>query len=187
MKLRILSKTMSFHTLFTKERKGKKRRERTGAILTALWVFFFPWMREAGEEEDFSSSVTVISPFKKMLTPFQKDADQPHLPKRNFPRVGGVVEGRQHSGHPSHVPPLFLQQGRRRKKMRYDREGGGQREKNKEKRREEKRARVEKRGKRLKKKREEDAEKRIKNRGEWKKKEQHRQSPQTTSDAACRL
>jgi hypothetical protein len=26
--------------------------------LKALWVFFFPWMREAGEEEDFSSSVT---------------------------------------------------------------------------------------------------------------------------------
>jgi hypothetical protein len=63
--------------------------------LTALSVFFFPWMREAGEEKDFSSFVTAISPFKKTLTPFQKDIDQPHLPKRNFPHVwrggGGVA------------------------------------------------------------------------------------------------
>jgi hypothetical protein len=36
----------------------------------ALWVFFFPWTREAGEEEDFSSFVAVISLFKKTLTPF---------------------------------------------------------------------------------------------------------------------
>ena len=28
---------------------------RNGAVLKALYVFFFPWTREAGEEEDFSS------------------------------------------------------------------------------------------------------------------------------------
>jgi hypothetical protein len=56
-------------TVHEKKRKIK-RWNRNGAILTALWVFFFPWTREAGEEEDFSSSVTTISPFKKTPTPF---------------------------------------------------------------------------------------------------------------------
>jgi hypothetical protein len=41
----------------------------------ALWVFFFPWTREAGEEEDFSSPCFHrLSSFKK----HQKDADQGH-------------------------------------------------------------------------------------------------------------
>jgi hypothetical protein len=31
----------------------KKKGSRNGAVLKALWVFFFPWTREAGEEEDF--------------------------------------------------------------------------------------------------------------------------------------
>jgi hypothetical protein len=88
MKLCVLSKTTSFHALFTKK---KERRDRNGAVLTASWVFFFPWTCKAGEEEDFSSSVTAIFPFKKMPTPFQKDVDQPYLPKRNFPHVGGAA------------------------------------------------------------------------------------------------
>jgi hypothetical protein len=46
----------------------KKEEARNGAVLMALWVFFFPWTREAGEEEDFSSSV--LTEF-----PSQKDAD----------------------------------------------------------------------------------------------------------------
>jgi hypothetical protein len=57
-------------TVHEKKRRKIKRWNRNGAVLTELWVFFFPWMREAGEEEDFSSSVTTISPFKKTLTPF---------------------------------------------------------------------------------------------------------------------
>ena len=72
----------------------------------APYVFFFPWTSEAGEEEDFSFSVTTISLFKKTPTPLA----------RSFPRVGeeggdvflGQFLGRQHSGRPSHVPPLFL-------------------------------------------------------------------------------
>ena len=52
MKQRILSKTVPCHALFT------KKKEKNGAVLKALWVFFFPCTREAGEEEDFSSFVT---------------------------------------------------------------------------------------------------------------------------------
>jgi hypothetical protein len=60
MKRRVLSKTTSFHTLFI-----KKRREggRNGAILKALWVFFFLWTREIGEEEDLFSPVSHRLPF----------------------------------------------------------------------------------------------------------------------------
>ena len=36
----------------------KKGKTQNGVVLKALWVFFFPWTREVGEEEDFSSFVT---------------------------------------------------------------------------------------------------------------------------------
>jgi hypothetical protein len=53
----------------------KKREAQNGVVLMALWVFFFPWTREAGEEEDFSSPCFHrLSSFKK----HQKDADQGH-------------------------------------------------------------------------------------------------------------
>jgi hypothetical protein len=39
MKWRILSKTAPFHTLLIKK---KKKEARNGAVLMALWVFFFP-------------------------------------------------------------------------------------------------------------------------------------------------
>jgi hypothetical protein len=45
------------------------------------------------------------------------------LPKRNFPRVGGVVEGQQHSGRPSHVSPLFLLIKTGEEKKKRDRRG----------------------------------------------------------------
>jgi hypothetical protein len=40
-----------------------------------LWVFFFPWTREAGEEEDILPLFSTAFSFKKTLT---KD---PYLPK----------------------------------------------------------------------------------------------------------
>jgi hypothetical protein len=35
-----------------------KKKGRNGAVLKALWVFFFPWTRETGEEEDLFSPVS---------------------------------------------------------------------------------------------------------------------------------
>jgi hypothetical protein len=69
MKRRVLGKTASFHLLFT------KKKARNGVVLTALWVFFFPWTSEAGEEEDFSSPC-----FHRLSSSqkHQKDADQGH-------------------------------------------------------------------------------------------------------------
>jgi hypothetical protein len=77
MKRHVLPKTAPFHTLFIK----KKGKTQNGANLKALWVLFFPWTREAGEEEDFSSSVTTISLLKKTPT-------LPTPVARSFPRVG---------------------------------------------------------------------------------------------------
>jgi hypothetical protein len=147
----------------------KKREGRNGVVLTALWVFFFPWTREAREEKDFSSSVTSISPFKKTPTPFQKDVDQPHLPKRNFPHVGGVVDGRQHTSCPSHVSPLFLpiKTGEEKKKNET-----GERE-----RRAERRTKGEERGQSRKERKEDEKRKEKEERRERKKKKQHHRSP----------
>jgi hypothetical protein len=57
MKRRDLSKTESFHPLFI------KKKARNGTVLMTLWVFFFPWTREEGEEEDFSSPYFHRLPF----------------------------------------------------------------------------------------------------------------------------
>jgi hypothetical protein len=96
MKWRVLGKMTSFHLLFT-----KKKEARNGAVLTALWVFFFPWTREAGEEDFSSPYFHRLSSSKK----HQKDADQGHpLAQKAF----HVLDGRQHSGRPSHVSlPCF--------------------------------------------------------------------------------
>jgi len=88
--------------------------------------------KQGKKKKIFFSSITAISLFKKTPTP-------PPL-ARSFPRVreeGGDVFlgqflGRQHSGHPNHVPPLFLPiktGGRERK------EGEGRKRQNKKKRR----------------------------------------------------
>jgi hypothetical protein len=71
----------------------------------APWVFIFPWTCEAGEEEDFYSSV-----FHRFF--FQKDADQGPLLAQSFPRVGekgGEVSlGWLQKGHPDHPTPVPL-------------------------------------------------------------------------------
>ena len=72
-------------------RSLKKKKARNGAVLTALWVFFFPWMREAGEEEDFSSHAFLLSlcplNFKKTLT------QHPHLLTTWWRKEGDVPLG----------------------------------------------------------------------------------------------
>jgi len=93
----------------------------------APYVFFFPWTREAGEEEDFSSSV-FHRHFSLKMTP-----TNPTCPKKTF----HVLEGRQHNGRPSHVTPLFLpiktggktnkKKGKRKKNKRGEERGEDQR------------------------------------------------------------
>jgi hypothetical protein len=78
--------------------------------LKALWVFFFPWTREVGKEEDFF--FPCFSPTSLPLIT-QKDIDQGpstctafhvlELGRRGVPRV---VEGRLNSGRPVHPTPL---------------------------------------------------------------------------------
>ena len=75
-------------------------------------IFFFPWTREAGEEEDFLPhfSPTSLPAFAK------KDTYHGH-PLAYFPSVEGMVEGRQHNRR----LPLFFSyknRGRGEKKKR---------------------------------------------------------------------
>jgi hypothetical protein len=56
-----------------------------------LWVFFFPWTRETGEEEDF------FFPCHRHL-PLQKDADSPlkrPRHKRGLESIGGLESIKQ--------------------------------------------------------------------------------------------
>jgi hypothetical protein len=65
MKQRVLSKMASFHTLFT-----VKKKDPNNVFLNGTMGFLLPLDMRSREEEDFSSSVTVISLFKKTSTPF---------------------------------------------------------------------------------------------------------------------
>jgi len=68
------------HCLFKKRKKEKKKEEaRNSAVLMALWVFFFPWTCEAGEEEDFSSFVFTEFPSQKDADSLLKRHQQPTL------------------------------------------------------------------------------------------------------------
>jgi hypothetical protein len=130
-------------------------------------------MREAVEEEDFSSSVFHCLPLQKDVDSFSKrHRHHPHLPKAFH-----VLEGRQHSGRPRLSLPCFLpiKTGKERAK------------KKEEKRRE----RAQERGK-TKRKKKEEAEKRMKNREEREEKQTEplpppRTTGATTSAATCRL
>jgi len=81
-----LSKTASFHTLFI------KKKARNGAVLTALWVFFFPWTREAREEEDFSSPAFLLS--LPLLNLKKTPTQPPHLLTTWWKKEGDVPLGR---------------------------------------------------------------------------------------------
>jgi hypothetical protein len=76
MKRCVLSKTTSFHPLFIKK---KEREAQNGAVLSALWVFFFPWMREAGEEE--AAAFPCFSPPFFSERPKKTPTNNPYLPK----------------------------------------------------------------------------------------------------------
>ena len=140
----ILSKTASFHTLFI------KKKPETVPFWTALWVFFFPWRREEGEEEDFSSPC-----FHRLSSSekHQKDADQgpPTCPKLSTCwRGGSTVATRS-------LSPLFFaykNRGRESKKKERAEEGAQKskreeedRKKKRKKNRAEKRERRRRKGK----------------------------------------
>jgi len=104
-------KTASFHLLFTKKKRPKRCHfERYYGSSPS------PGCAKQGKKKIFSSSV--LTDF-----PSQKDADSSlkrHRHNPHFPRVGRAVEGRQHSGRPSYVPPLFLPIKTREEKKKDD-------------------------------------------------------------------
>ena len=179
MKQRVLSKTTSFHALFTKKKeKGPKwcRFDGTVGLLLPLDArsrgrrrFFFLCHRHLSLQKDVDSLSK-----RRRPTPLAKE-------KLSTCWRGGGGEAAQWP--PSHVSPLFLPIKTGEEKKKNEIWERGRRAERKKTERKEKRVRVENRGRRLKKK----VEKRMKNRGERKKKEQHRWPPRTTSDAASRL
>jgi hypothetical protein len=80
-----------------------------------------PGRVKQGKKKIFSSFVTATDSFQKDADPFQKDAN-------HFPRVGGEVEGRQHSVRPVHMSPLFLPIKTGEQKKKRQRERGQRRE-----------------------------------------------------------
>ena len=96
MKRRILVKTTPFHALFKK--KKKKTQNGAGTIV------FFPTHAENRGEDDFFFSTFCLHSFPSFA---QKDAETRTPLAQRFPRVGRTLEGRQHSGRPSHVSPVF--------------------------------------------------------------------------------
>jgi hypothetical protein len=103
MKRHILSKTAPFHTLFT-----KKKRDQNSAVLSAPWVFFFPSTREVGEEEDFFFLCHRHLSLQKDIDSLSKRRRPTPLAQKHFPRVGGAVEGWQHTAPPRSLSPVFL-------------------------------------------------------------------------------
>jgi len=170
MKRRVLSKMASFHPLFIKKKAWN------GAVLTALWVFFFPWTCEAREEEDFFFPYSHCLLFSRWpgKTP-TKDLSL----AQSFPHIGGMVEGRQHSDSPGLSPPCFLpiktreerakkKRTRERAQVRADRREQQSREERAKGERAEKRNKEkEERTKRGKKRREEKIEKKKQGKKQW--------------------
>jgi hypothetical protein len=133
-----------------------------------------PGRTTQGKKKIFSFSVTAISLFKKMSSPSQKYADQPHLPINTF----HMLEGRHHIAPPQSVS-CFLpiktgeeraeKKGEKKKKSESKKEGGRKEETRKKKEKKE-----QKKGK--------------KKQREKKEKEQHRRPPQppaTTSSTVA--
>jgi hypothetical protein len=60
--------------------------------LTTLWVFFFPWTREAREEEDFSSPAFLLS--LSLLNLKKTSRQPPHLLTTWWKKEGDVPFGR---------------------------------------------------------------------------------------------
>jgi len=100
MKRRIFSKMVPFHTLFTK----KNKRDQNGAVLLALWVFFFPWTHDAGEEDDFFFLCHRHLSLQKDVDSLSKRCRPTPLAHKHFPRVGGAAA---HCTAPVSLPCFF--------------------------------------------------------------------------------
>jgi hypothetical protein len=89
-----------FHTLFTK----KNKRDQNGAVLLALWVFFFPWTHDAGEEDDFFFLCHRHLSLQKDVDSLSKRCRPTPLAHKHFPRVGGAAA---HCTAPVSLPCFF--------------------------------------------------------------------------------
>jgi len=102
MKRRVLGKTVSFHALFI-----KKKHTTTPKRCRFEWHHHLLPLdtQRTGEEDLFF--LLCFSPTS--LPPMTLKRHRPRTPTcLSFPRVGRAVEGRQHSGRPSHASPLFF-------------------------------------------------------------------------------
>ena len=73
-------------TVHAKKKKRKEEEAKMVSFWTAPYVFFFPWTREAGEEEDFFSS----SVFHRHLS-LKKTLTNPTCPKLSTRFWGGCT------------------------------------------------------------------------------------------------
>jgi len=145
MKWRIFAKMVSFHTLLKKKSSKRCRFERHCSLSSSLDA------QKTGEEESF---VPLFSP--SFLPPFSSKRRRPKTlfcsadpwPPTCWRNGGDVppraIVGRQHSGRPNHVSPLFSYKYRgdeaeqkrrnREKKTKRKKKGRAKRERNEEKR-----------------------------------------------------
>jgi len=135
MKRRVLGKTVSFHALFI-----KKKHTTTPKRCRFEWHHHLLPLdtQRTGEEDLFF--LLCFSPTS--LPPMTLKRRRPRTPTcLSFPRVGRAVEGRQHSGRPSHASPLFFykyrgdEEERDRKKNRTEKKKKEPREREREQRR----------------------------------------------------
>jgi hypothetical protein len=116
----------------------KNKRDRNGVVLLALWVFFFPWTHDAGEEEDFFFLYHHHLSLQKDVDSLSKICRPTPLAHKHFPRVGGAAT---HCTAPVSLP-FFLpiktrekraEKKRREKKKRESRREGGRNEETRKK------------------------------------------------------
>jgi len=96
----------------------KNKRDRNGVVLLALWVFFFPWTHDAGEEEDFFFLYHHHLSLQKDVDSLSKICRPTPLAHKHFPRVGGAAT---HCTAPVSLPfflPIKTREKRAEKKRR---------------------------------------------------------------------
>ena len=138
----LLNETMHFSqkgvVSYTVHEK-KNKRDRNGVVLLALWVFFFPWTHDAGEEEDFFFLYHHHLSLQKDVDSLSKICRPTPLAHKHFPRVGGAAT---HCTAPVSLP-FFLpiktrekraeKKRREKKKKRESRREGGRNEETRKK------------------------------------------------------